>query len=150
MTQPRHVQPMLPADTFRDQTIVITGGGTGLGRSMGQYLLSLGANLAICGRRREVVEKTAAEMSPTGGVLAWAATSRQPEQVEAMLAAVRERFGHDSRPGQQRGRQLHLSDRATVVQRLQLGRRHRAQGNLQLHAGRRQTLDRRKNAGRRF
>ncbi len=93
MSQPRHVQPMLPPDSFRDQTIVITGGGTGLGRSMGEYLVSLGANLAICGRRRVVLDKTAAEMSPSGGVLALPCDVRQPEQVEAMLSAVAERFG---------------------------------------------------------
>lgn len=93
MSQPRHVQPMLPPESFRDQTIVITGGGTGLGRSMGEYLVSLGANLAICGRRRDVLEKTAAEISPSGGVLAVGCDVRQPEQVEAMLAAVAERFG---------------------------------------------------------
>lgn len=93
MSQPRHVQPMLPPESFRDQTIVITGGGTGLGRSMGEYLVSLGANLAICGRRRDVLEKTAAEISPQGKVLAVGCDVRQPEQVEAMLAAVSERFG---------------------------------------------------------
>ena len=93
MSQPRHVQPMLPPDSFRDQTVVITGGGTGLGRSMGEYLVSLGANLAICGRRRDVLDKTAAEISPSGGVLALSCDVRQPEQVEAMLAAVGERFG---------------------------------------------------------
>ena len=65
MTTLRHTQPMLPPGTFQNQTIVITGGGTGLGRSMGQYLLSLGARLAICGRRRDVVEQTAAEMTST-------------------------------------------------------------------------------------
>ena len=42
MSSTPYTQPMLPAGTFRDQTIVITGGGTGLGRSMGEYLLSLG------------------------------------------------------------------------------------------------------------
>ena len=86
---------MLPADSFRDRTILITGGGTGLGRSMGQYLLSLGAQLAICGRRREVIEQAASEMaSETGGqVLALPCDVRDPEQVEAMLAAVVERFG---------------------------------------------------------
>jgi len=93
MSQPRHVQPMLPPESFRDQTIVITGGGTGLGRSMGEYLVSLGANLAICGRRRDVLEKTAAEISPQGKVLAVGCDVRQPDQVEAMLAAVSERFG---------------------------------------------------------
>ena len=74
---------------------MITGGGTGLGRSMGEYLLTLGANLVICGRRREVLEKAAAEMSQaTGGkVLALRCDVREPEQVEAMFAAVVERFG---------------------------------------------------------
>lgn len=86
---------MLPPDTFQDRTIVITGGGTGLGRSMGQYLLSLGARLAICGRRREVLEQTADEMAQaTGGqALALPCDVRQPEAVEAMFDAVRERFG---------------------------------------------------------
>jgi NAD(P)-dependent dehydrogenase (short-subunit alcohol dehydrogenase family) len=86
---------MLPAGTFQGQTIVITGGGTGLGRSMGQYLRSLGANLAICGRRREVVEKAAAEMvgAVGGHVLALKCDVRQADEVEAMLAAVRQRFG---------------------------------------------------------
>ncbi len=95
MTAPRHTQPMLPAGTFQDRTIVITGGGTGLGRSMGQYLLTLGANLAICGRRVEVVEQAAAEMAKaTGGqLLALRCDVRQSDQVEAMFAAVHERFG---------------------------------------------------------
>ena len=86
---------MLPANSFRDRTVVITGGGTGLGRSMGEYLLTLGANLAICGRRRDVVETTAAEMAAaTGGaVLALGCDVREPEQVESMFAVVSERFG---------------------------------------------------------
>ncbi len=86
---------MLPAGTFQDRTIIITGGGTGLGRSMGQYLLSLGASLAICGRRQDVLQQTADEMAAeTGGqVLALPCDVREPEQVEAFLAAVGERFG---------------------------------------------------------
>ena len=50
-----------------------------------EYLVSLGANLAICGRRRDVLDKTAAEISPAGGVLALSCDVRQPEQVEAMF-----------------------------------------------------------------
>jgi NAD(P)-dependent dehydrogenase (short-subunit alcohol dehydrogenase family) len=55
----------------------------------------LGANVAICGRRKEVVEQAAREMADaTGGqTLALQCDVRQPEQVEAMLATVHERFG---------------------------------------------------------
>lgn len=95
MTAPYSTASMLPAGTFRDRTVVITGGGTGLGRAMGEQLLALGANLAICGRRREVVEQAAAEMASASGAktLALECDVRQPEAVEAMQAAVRERFG---------------------------------------------------------
>jgi NAD(P)-dependent dehydrogenase (short-subunit alcohol dehydrogenase family) len=95
MTATPYTQPMLPAGTFKGRTIVITGGGTGLGRSMGEYLLSLGANLAICGRRREVVERAASEMAAASGgqTLALQCDVRQGDAVEAMLAAVVERFG---------------------------------------------------------
>lgn len=95
MTTQAHTQGMLPAGTFKGQTILITGGGTGLGRAMGEYFLSLGANLAICGRRRDVIDAAAAEMSKASGgqVLAVGCDVRSSEQVESMLAAVRERFG---------------------------------------------------------
>lgn len=95
MSAMNHAAGMLKEGTFQDKTIVITGGGTGLGRSMAQYLLSLGANLVIGGRREQVVAQTAEELqSETGGVvLATACDVRQPESVEALLAAAYERFG---------------------------------------------------------
>ncbi len=95
MTTSPHNQSMLPAGSFRDRTIVVTGGGTGLGRSMGQYFVELGANLAICGRRRDVIEQTAREIAESSGgqVFALPCDVRQPEQVEAFLDAVTERFG---------------------------------------------------------
>ena len=92
---PNYTDPMLRDGAFEGKTIVITGGGTGLGRSVGQYLLSLGGNVVICGRRKDVVAATAAEMEKqTGGkVLATGCDVRHPEQVEALLAAAYERFG---------------------------------------------------------
>ena len=87
--------PMLPHGTFAGRTILVTGGGTGLGLSMGGAFLELGAKLVICGRRADVVEKAAAEMSAaTGGeVLAVRCDVRDPEAVEALLAAAVARFG---------------------------------------------------------
>lgn len=95
MSQSRHTQGMLPAGTFAGRTIVITGGGTGLGRSMAKYLLELGANLVICGRREAVIVETARELAgETGGqVLGRACDVRKPEEVEALADAAYERFG---------------------------------------------------------
>lgn len=95
MTASTHTQGMLPAGTFKNRTIAITGGGTGLGRSMARYLLELGANLVICGRRAEVVDKAAQELTDeTGGnVLAEQCDVRKPEEVEKLLAAARRQFG---------------------------------------------------------
>ncbi|QHL89302.1 SDR family oxidoreductase [Nibribacter ruber] len=86
---------MLRDGAFIGKTIIITGGGTGLGRSMGTYLLKLGANLVITSRKLDVLEKTAAEMmQETGGqVLAVACDVRKPLEVEAMVKATLDRFG---------------------------------------------------------
>jgi NAD(P)-dependent dehydrogenase (short-subunit alcohol dehydrogenase family) len=86
---------LLPAGSFNGQTVVITGGGTGLGYAMGRYLLTLGARLVICGRRADVLEKAAATLhEETGGeVFAQSCDVRIPEQVDALLAKSLERFG---------------------------------------------------------
>lgn len=87
--------PMLKDDALKGKTIVITGGGTGLGKAMGIYFLKLGANLVITSRKQEVLQKTADEMEEkTGGkVLAVACDVREIEQVENVLAKTLERFG---------------------------------------------------------
>ncbi len=51
------MEGMLKAESFKNKTIIITGGGTGLGKSMGRYMLELGANLVITSRKKEVLEK---------------------------------------------------------------------------------------------
>ncbi len=58
---------MFQADLLQDKVILVTGGGTGLGRAMGERFLELGAKLAICGRRQEVAEQAAADMARTTG-----------------------------------------------------------------------------------
>jgi NAD(P)-dependent dehydrogenase (short-subunit alcohol dehydrogenase family) len=88
-------QPMLKDDALKGKTIVITGGGTGLGKAMGVYFLKLGANLVITSRKLDVLQKTADEMEEkTGGkVLAVACDVRDAEQVDNVLAKTIEKFG---------------------------------------------------------
>lgn len=89
------MEGMFKPGAFKGKTIVITGGGTGLGKSMGKYLLELGANLVITSRKKEVLEKTAAELElQTGGqVLAIACDVRKYEEIESVLREAENRFG---------------------------------------------------------
>jgi NAD(P)-dependent dehydrogenase (short-subunit alcohol dehydrogenase family) len=89
------MEGMFKQGAFKGKTIVITGGGTGLGKSMGKYLLELGANLVITSRKKEVLEKTAAELElQTGGqVLAVACDVRKYEEIENVLREAENRFG---------------------------------------------------------
>jgi len=88
-------QPMLRDDALKGRTIVVTGGGTGLGKAMGTYFLKLGANLVITSRKADVLQKTAEEMEKeTGGrVLAVSCDVRDYEQVENVLAQTLSTFG---------------------------------------------------------
>lgn len=86
---------MLKPDTMKGKTVLVTGGGTGLGRSMTKYLLELGANAIITSRKLDVLEATAAELQvETGGkVLAMACDVRDYAAVEAVIAKGIETFG---------------------------------------------------------
>jgi len=90
-----HTQGMLRDNALKGKTIIITGGGTGLGKSMGKYFLELGANLIICSRKQEVLEKTAEELEKdTGGsVLAIACDVRKYDEVEQVLAKGIDKYG---------------------------------------------------------
>jgi NAD(P)-dependent dehydrogenase (short-subunit alcohol dehydrogenase family) len=89
------MEGMLKPGSLKDKTIIITGGGTGLGRSMGKYFLELGANLVITSRKKDVLDKTAAELSSeTGGkVLAVACDVRKYEEIENVIKSTEKEFG---------------------------------------------------------
>jgi NAD(P)-dependent dehydrogenase (short-subunit alcohol dehydrogenase family) len=86
---------MLQPGTLKDKTIIITGGGTGLGRSMGKYFLELGANLVITSRKEAVLQKAAQEMmAETGGqVLPVVCDVRKYEEIENVIKQTENKFG---------------------------------------------------------
>ena len=90
------MEGMLKPDALENKTFIITGGGTGLGKSIGKYLLELGANLVITSRKKEVIDRTAEElMKETGGkVLAVPADVRKYEEIENVIREAEETFGH--------------------------------------------------------
>ena len=88
--------PEVFADVFaktllQGKVIVVTGGGTGLGRAMGERFLSLGAKLVITGRREEVLRTAAGEMD--GEVLPVPCDVRDADQVTALIDAAEAHFG---------------------------------------------------------
>ncbi len=88
-------EPMLKDNALKGKTIVVTGGGTGLGKAMSTYFLELGANVVITSRKLDVLQKTAAELEEkTGGkVLALACDVRNDFEVEQVLKQTLETFG---------------------------------------------------------
>lgn len=86
---------MLRDDALKGKVIVVTGGGSGLGKSMTKYFLELGAHVAITSRDLEKLQTTAQELeTETGGkCLAVQCDVRHYDQVEAMLQKVLEAYG---------------------------------------------------------
>ena len=89
---------MFQKDLLKGKRILVTGGGTGLGYSMGHRFLELGAELVICGRREEVLKEAAGKlMAETGGkVETHGCDIRDAEAVDKMIAAIWENGPLDS------------------------------------------------------
>ena len=86
---------MLRDDALKGKTIVVTGGGSGLGKAMTTYFLELGAYVVITSRNIEKLKAVQLELeAATGGkVLAVQCDVRNYEEVEAMVHASIEKFG---------------------------------------------------------
>ena len=77
------------AGLFDGQTIMVTGGGSGIGRCTAHELAALGAHVVLVGRKLEKLEKTAAEIREDGGSVSLQVCDiREEESVKAMVAAV--------------------------------------------------------------
>ncbi|UAB80256.1 SDR family oxidoreductase [Marixanthomonas sp. SCSIO 43207] len=86
---------MLRDDALKGKTIVVTGGGSGLGKSMTTYFLELGANVVITSRNIEKLQTVKKELEDeTGGtVLPVQCDVRNYDEVEAMVEASVKEFG---------------------------------------------------------
>lgn len=90
---------MEPFDPFRKdllagKTVVITGGGTGLGRAMSLRMAGLGARVGLLGRRKEPLEQTAREIGSAGGrAFGFSCDVREPAAVKAAFDAVEGELG---------------------------------------------------------
>ncbi|MEI2734160.1 MAG: SDR family oxidoreductase [Rhodoblastus sp.] len=78
------------ADLLKGKRALVTGGGTGLGKAIGARLMQLGADLVICGRRREVLQDTAQEFAQQFGrfVEIEQCDIRDADAVDAMIDHV--------------------------------------------------------------
>lgn len=90
-----YTEGMLRPEALKGKTIIVTGGGTGLGKSMGKYFSALGANLVITSRREEVLKEAADEIgAETGFPVHYVPCDvREYEQVERVIAEAKSKFG---------------------------------------------------------
>jgi NAD(P)-dependent dehydrogenase (short-subunit alcohol dehydrogenase family) len=81
---------MFKPGLMRNERVLITGGGTGLGRVMAEACLLMGARVYICGRRATVLAQTASELVQAhgGGVVPLECDIRQPDSITRMLDAI--------------------------------------------------------------
>lgn len=88
-------QKMLRDNALSEKVIVITGGGSGLGKAMTKYFMELGAKVAITSRDLEKLQKTASELETqtNGKCLALQCDVRNYDQVEDMLQETIKHYG---------------------------------------------------------
>ena len=86
---------MLKENSLKNKTILVTGGATGLGKSMAKYFLELGANIVIASRKQEALDKTSKELMDLHGgkVLGISCDVRKYDEVENTLNTIKNEFG---------------------------------------------------------
>ncbi len=84
-----HFRSIFRADLFKDQTHIVTGGGSGIGRCTAHELAGLGAHVVLLGRKEDKLVRTAAEITEDGGAASWRSCDiREEEQVRSAVASI--------------------------------------------------------------
>lgn len=85
---------MFQSDLLNGRAIFLSGGGTGLGRSMALHFARLGARLFLIGRREQPLKETCSEIHASGGTAAYVTCDvRDYDAVDAAVAAAENQFG---------------------------------------------------------
>lgn len=86
---------MLRDNALKGRTILVTGGGSGLGKTMSRYFLQLGANVIICSRNVEKINKAVEELATeTGGnISGYGCDVRNYDEVENVIKLGIEKYG---------------------------------------------------------
>ena len=85
---------MFDEKLLKKKNIIVTGGGTGLGKSMASRFSELGANLVITSRRKSVIDETAKELRKKGNeVIAIECDIRDPDQGNEMVSQTVKELG---------------------------------------------------------
>ena len=94
MSELQDQSEILARGALEGLVVLVTGGGTGLGRETAFELARCGASVTIAGRRREVLEQTVAEGEGLNGRLDWVCGDvRERAEAERLLCTVREQMG---------------------------------------------------------
>jgi len=87
-------QSQFHPDAFKGKVIIVTGGGSGIGRCTAHELAALGSQVVITGRKQEKLDTVAREITEDGGkVKTLVCDIRNEEQVKATIAAIIAEFG---------------------------------------------------------
>jgi|SRR5271165_2193662 len=88
------VSSILPKDLFKDRTVFITGGGSGINLGIAKSFAALGARIAICGRSQERLDGAAAELRALGAtVFAQSADVRDYAALESAMTGAKDALG---------------------------------------------------------
>jgi citronellol/citronellal dehydrogenase len=84
---------MFQADLFKGKTVLVTGGGSGIGFAIARQFLSCGAEIFICSRKADRIEKAIQDLSAYGKVKGHVLDIREPDQVAAMADFIEKEAG---------------------------------------------------------